>query len=91
MAIDRCSVAWTESGSSPAYTYTCSGSTTPVLATRAIIGSDLTLSNVGLTPGSADYLRVTVTLPSTAGNSFQGLTSAVQYSFAGTQRSAQAA
>lgn len=91
MAIDRCSVAWTESGTSPAFTYSCSGSTSTVLATRAIIGSNLSLSNVGLAPGSADYLRVTVTLPSTAGNSFQGLSSTVQYSFTGTQRSAQAA
>ncbi|MGQ0431642.1 MAG: TasA family protein [Microthrixaceae bacterium] len=91
MAIDRCSVAWTESGTSPAYTYTCGGSTSTVLATRAIIGSDLALSNVGLTSGSVDYLRVTVTLPSTAGNSFQGLSSTVQYSFTGTQRSALAA
>ena len=54
VAIDRCSVAWTESGSSPAYTYTCSGSTSTVLATRAVIGSNLALANVGLTPGSAD-------------------------------------
>ena len=25
MILDKCSVAWTEAGSSPAYTYTCSG------------------------------------------------------------------
>src|SRR5205823_13478842 len=27
MVIDKCSVAWTEGGVAPAYTYTCSGST----------------------------------------------------------------
>ena len=32
IAIDTCSVAWTEAGSSPAFTYTCGGSTSTVLA-----------------------------------------------------------
>src|SRR5437870_9103861 len=44
MVIDKCSVAWTESG--PPYTYTCSGSTSSVLASRPVIGSTLTLSNL---------------------------------------------
>jgi spore coat-associated protein N len=89
MAIDRCSVAWTESGSSPAFTYTCSGSTSTVLAQRAVIGSNLALSNLGsLTAGATDHLRLTLTLPSSADNSFQNLTSTIQYSFTGTQRAA---
>jgi hypothetical protein len=59
-----------------------------VLSTRAVVGSGLSLSNLSATTaGSTDYLRVTVTLPSTAGNSMQGLTSTIQYSFTGTQRS----
>lgn len=64
MAIDRCSVAWTESGTAPAYTYTytCGGTTTSVLASRTIIGSGMSLSNVGLNPGSTDYLRMTLTV-----------------------------
>ena len=91
MVIDKCPTAWTESGSSPAFTYTCSGTPSAVVATRAIIGSNLTLTGVGLTPGSADYLRVTLTLPTSADNTFQGKTSVIQYSFTGTQRAAQAA
>jgi predicted ribosomally synthesized peptide with SipW-like signal peptide len=87
MTIDRCSAAWTESGSSPAFTYTCSGSTSTVLSSRAIIGSNLSLSNLTVTTaGTTDHLRVTLSLPSSAGNSLQGLTSTVQYSFTGTQR-----
>src|SRR5437870_3784538 len=43
MVIDKCSAAWTESG--PPYTYTCSGTTTSVLASRAVIGSAISLSN----------------------------------------------
>jgi spore coat-associated protein N len=89
MTIDKCSVAWTESGSSPAYTYSCSGSTSTVLAQRAVIGSNLTLSNLAsLTAGSSDHLRVTLSFPSAAPNSFQGLSSQITYTFTGTQRAA---
>ena len=38
MVIDKCSVAWTEAGTSPAFTYTCGGSTSAVLASRPVIG-----------------------------------------------------
>lgn len=87
MAIDRCSVAWTEAGVSPAYTYTCSGSTSTVLSSRAVIGSSIALSNLTTTTaGNTDYLRLTLTFPSGAGNSLQGLSSTIQYSFVGTQR-----
>lgn len=88
MAIDACSVAWTESVAP--YTYTCSGTTTSVLASRAIIGADLALSNLGLTAGTTNRLRVTVTLPSTADNTFQNLANTITYSFTGTQRAATA-
>lgn len=84
MAIDSCSVPWTESGISPNFTYSCSGSTSTVLASRAVIGSGLALSNLGaLTAGVTDHLRVSLTLPSTAGNSFQNQSSTIQYSFVG--------
>ena len=89
MVIDKCSVAWTESG--PPYTYTCGGTTTSVLASRPVIGSNLALSNVAdLVPAGAgpDYLRLTLTLPSGAGNTFQNLTSTLTYSFSATQRAA---
>jgi spore coat-associated protein N len=89
MAIDRCSVPWTEGGTAPAYTYTCSGTTSTVLASQGVIGSSLVLSNLSaLTAGNTDHLRVTLTLPSTAGNTFQGLSSTIQYTFTGIQRTA---
>lgn len=89
MKIERCSVAWTESGVSPAFTYTCSGATSTVLAERAIIGSSLALSNLtATTAGNTDYLRVTLTFPAGAGNTLQGLSSTIQYAFTGTQRAA---
>ena len=84
MAIDKCSVAWTESG--PPYTYTCSGTTSSVLASAPVVGSNLALSNLTLTAGSTDHLRVTVILPGTAGNSFENLSSTIAYTFTGVQR-----
>jgi len=89
MVIDKCSVAWTEAGTAPAYTYTCGGTTSTVLASRAVIGSNLSLSNLGVTaPGATDRLRVTLTLPSGADNSFQNKSSTITYTFTGTQRTA---
>jgi len=84
IAIDKCSQAWTESG--PPYTYTCGGSTSSVLASRALIGSAIALSNLTLTAGSTDHLRVTVTLPSSADNTLQNKSSTIDYTFTGVQR-----
>jgi spore coat-associated protein N len=89
MVVDKCSTAWVEAGTSPAFTYTCGGTTTSVLTTRAIIGSNVNMPGLAaLTAGSTDHLRVTLTLPATAGNTFQGLTSTISYTFLGTQRTA---
>ncbi|HJX46549.1 MAG TPA: hypothetical protein VJ375_01790, partial [Gaiellaceae bacterium] len=87
MAIDRCSVPWTESGTSPAFTYSCSGTTSSVLASQAVIGLNLPLSNLSsLAAGITDHLRVTLTLPSSAPNTMQGLSSTLDYTFVGIQR-----
>jgi predicted ribosomally synthesized peptide with SipW-like signal peptide len=87
MVIDKCSQAWTEAG--PPYTYTCGGSTSTVLSSRAVIQTGVTLSNLSsLTAGNTDHLRVTLTFPSGAGNSFQNKSSTIQYAFTGTQRAA---
>ena len=87
MVIDKCSVAWTEAG--PPYTYTCGGTTSTVLASRPVIGSGLALSNLAsTTAGATDHLRVTLTLPSAAGNTLQNQSSTISYAFTGTQRAA---
>jgi spore coat-associated protein N len=88
VVIDKCSVAWTESA--PPYTYTCGGTTSSVLASTPVIGTNLALGNLALTASAVNNLRVTVMLPSAAGNAFQGLTSVVNYTFTGTQRAATA-
>jgi spore coat-associated protein N len=87
MVIDKCSQAWTESG--PPYAYTCGGSTSTVLSSRAVIQNGVTLSNLSsLAAGNTDHLRVTLTFPSGAGNTFQNKSSTIQYTFTGTQRAA---
>src|SRR5213078_992172 len=52
MVIDKCSQAWTESG--PPYTYSCGGTTSSVVATRAVVGNNISMSNVSdlLTSGT---------------------------------------
>src|SRR5881394_687637 len=88
MVIDKCSQAWTEAG--PPYTYTCGGTTSSVVASRAVIGNNIAMSNVSdlLTNGTTDHLLMTLSLPSGAGNSLQGLSSTLTYTFTGTQRTA---
>ncbi|MEG9249858.1 TasA family protein [Arthrobacter sp. Soc17.1.1.1] len=89
LTVDACTVPWTEAGTAPAYTYTCAGTTTQVLAPRQIIGTDVVLNNLqSITTAKADNLRVTATLPTTAGNTFQNLTSTVSLAFTATQRAA---
>jgi hypothetical protein len=89
--IDKCSIAWVESVTTP-YTYTCAGTTTSVLAytpVATVKATPATLSSLAaLTSGSTDQLVATVRLPSTAGNTLQGLSSTLSISFTGTQRAA---
>jgi len=61
-----------------------------VLASVPVIGTNLTLSNLSLTAGVDNFVRVTLTLPSAAPNTLQGKSSTIQYSFTGTQRTAAA-
>lgn len=96
MKLEKCggALGWTESASTP-YTYTCDtvlagnnlGARTTVLARRAIIGATIALSSMSsLVSGATDDMVLTVDLPTTAGNTLQGLTSIVTYTFNATQR-----
>jgi len=54
-----------------------------------VIGSNLSLSNLGATtPGATDHLRVTLTLPSGVPSTLQNQSSTISYAFTGTQRAA---
>jgi hypothetical protein len=89
LLVESCSVSWAEAGTAPGYSYTCNGTTKTVLASRAIIGQNVPLTNLtSFGSTKADNLRVTVTLPTAADNTFQGLNSTVSFTFQGTQRAA---
>jgi spore coat-associated protein N len=85
VSIDRCSVPWTEAGTPPGYVYGCSGTTSSVLSARPVIMANAALANVSATTaGDTDHLRVVLTFPPAAGDSMQGLSSHLTFTFVGT-------
>ena len=91
LKIEKCSLVggWTEAGTAPAYTYTCPGGTvSTVLASRAVIAATAAVTGLDSlsTAGATDQLRMTVTFPGGAGNTFQDQTSTVSFRFDATQR-----
>lgn len=84
LTIESCSTAWTVVA---AAADTCSGTTTTVLAKSPVIGANKALAGLAsLAASGTDNLKVTTTLPTTADNTFQGLTSTIDIAFTGTQR-----
>jgi spore coat-associated protein N len=89
LKVDQCSAAWVKPANSN--DLTCSGTVTPVLAQRAVVGSALDLgaaTTVLNGSAAAANLRVTLTLPTTADNGFQGLANTINFTFDATQRAA---
>jgi spore coat-associated protein N len=84
--VDRCSQAWT--GSSP--TFTCGGTTTAdVVSSRSIVqGTPISIGNLPVS--GSDFLLITVSLPSTAGNTFQSLSETFSFNFTATQVAGEA-
>jgi spore coat-associated protein N len=90
LQIQSCPIAWTQVGSAPRISYTCASPTT-VLPSRPAVAAAVPVSPLtSLAAGLVDDLLVKVTLPDTANNDFQGLSSVVSFSFTGTQRGAVA-
>lgn len=94
MTVDWCSTTagWTEIGSSPAFTYTCPGTLTNLIAQRDVLtgspislGSGLNAVNSGATLPTTDHLRIKLTLPLSSPNSAQGAQSTINYTFTGVQ------
>jgi len=94
MVVQWCSTAWTEAGTTPAFTYTCAGTTTTLIASRDVItsspidlGSGLNARNSGATLPTTDHLLVALTLPAASPSSAQLAQSIINYTFAGVQLS----
>lgn len=90
LSVDACSVAWTQVGTTNQLS--CSGTTTPVLASRAVIGTNLDLAAATTSlnaVGATANLRLQLVLPGTADNTFQGKSTSVTFTFDATQRTAE--
>lgn len=89
LTVKKCSVAWTQGGTALAPTYTCSG-------TETLVGSGPAVSTINLAgaaalnAGGTDYLTFSISLPTTADNTFQGKSASLSLTFTGTQRTGTA-
>lgn len=83
LVVDRCSVPWTESGGPSTgrpYSYTCSGATAVVLGSRPVIVPETVLPGLALDSAAHNYLRVTLTLATSAPR-LEGQFSTIHYTF----------
>jgi hypothetical protein len=92
LSVKACSVAWTQGGTASAPTYTCSGTERSVLSTAvANAASSVPLvSPASLAAGGVDNLVFSISLPTTADNSFQGKSATLSLTFTGVQRTGTA-
>ncbi len=90
LKVDQCSTAWTKVAGAT-NELTCSGTSTPVIASKSVIGSAVDMASAAATlngAAAAVNLRVQLLLPATADNTFQGLANNITFTFDATQRAA---
>jgi hypothetical protein len=93
LGVDACSVAWTEKLTNGVPTYTCSATRTTLVNPALGSGAELVQNRKGissLTAGKTDHLVVSLALPTSADNGFQGKKATVSISFDGNQASGTA-
>ncbi|HEX2772770.1 MAG TPA: TasA family protein [Micromonosporaceae bacterium] len=92
LSVKGCSVAWTQGGTPTAPTYACSGTERSVLTTAvANAGSSVPLTSpASLAAGGVDNLIFSISLPTSAGNTFQGKSATLSLTFTGVQRAGTA-
>ncbi|MGY1841453.1 MULTISPECIES: TasA family protein [unclassified Modestobacter] len=84
LSIKSCPVAWTESTTGGATTYSCTSAPTELVAGPArIVATPADLKSLAV--GGTDHLVITLSLPESADNRFQGQTSTLALTFTGTQ------
>jgi hypothetical protein len=89
LALKSCPQSWTQGGTAAAPTYSCSGSTTTLYSGPAVTSSALA-GAASLAVGGVDHLLLTVSLPTTADNGFKSLSSTLNLTFTGVQRTGAA-
>ncbi|MDQ0673898.1 spore coat-associated protein N [Pseudarthrobacter siccitolerans] len=85
LTVEACSTDWVTVANGPD---TCAGSKTVVVASTPILGTRVLTAPASLTATKSDRLKITTSLPTSAGEDFQGLTSTVNFKFDATQRTA---
>ena len=63
---------------------------TLLLGTGPVVGTRVLDNPASLNPGGTDYLAITISLPTSADNTFQGKSAALSLTFTGTQRTGTA-
>ncbi len=86
LAVRSCPVAWTQNGTS----FTCASGEKTLLTGSAVSNRALT-APAALVAGKSDNLAISYSLPTDAGNEFQGKQAAFSLTFTATQRTAPAA
>jgi len=89
LSLKSCSVPWTQGGTASAPSYTCGG-TTATLANGPAVNSIGLVNPASLNPGGVDHLVFSVSLPTSADNTFQGKSATLSLSFTGVQRTGTA-
>jgi hypothetical protein len=90
MTVKSCGVAWTLVGSPSAPSYTCA-SGEKQLASGPVLSNSIDLVNAAsLAVGGTDHLTFSISLPTSADNTFQGKSAALSLTFTGTQRTGTA-
>jgi Camelysin metallo-endopeptidase len=90
LSLKSCSVAWTQGGTASAPAYTCSGTERSLYSGAAAPGNIAISNPASLNPGGVDNLVFSVSLPSSADNTFQNKSASLSITFTGTQRAAAA-
>ena len=85
LAVRSCSVPYTQGGTAAAPTYTCGG-TESVLTSGSAVTSVQLPGLASLNPGGSDNLIFSISLPTSADNTFQGLSNTLNLTFTGVQR-----
>lgn len=89
LTVKKCSVAWTQGGTAQAPTYACSGTETLVASGPVVTNMNLA-GAAALNAGGTDHLTFSISLPTTADNTFQGKSASLSLTFTGTQRTGTA-
>ena len=89
LSLKSCSVPWTQGGSASAPTYACSGTTQTLVNGPAVTNYGM-VNPASLNAGGTDYLVFSISLPTSADNTFQGKTASLSLSFTGVQRTGTA-